>query len=114
MLGPALVGQRRPDDSLLEKAAHYSAQDTQGALVLETFRSFFDFLQGHFRVFVQAFVIDEFADRALPLIHFLQDLFKIGHPRGCLAVKGIVLSQFAESALACVDLLDDPSGLGDR
>src|SRR5882724_5559348 len=88
--------------------------DTQRPLILETFGRFVQLLKRQLSVSVKFLIIQQFADRALALIHFLQDFLQVCHRFGRLAVQGIILEQFAQSTLARVDLIDNASRIANR
>src|SRR5207247_2098003 len=71
------------------------------------------FLQRELRVFVKAFVVDQFADRTLPLVDLLENFPEVRQGGGGFLVECVVFGQFAECPFAFIDFSHNISCLAD-
>src|SRR3989442_9311030 len=97
----------------LKEVVDDNAKHTERSLVFQTFGGFVQFLQRELRVFVEAFVVDQFANRTLALVDLLENFPEV-RQGGCgFLVECVVLGQFAERAFAFVDFNHDIFCLAD-
>ena len=92
-----------------KQAVHHDPNDAQWSLIFQAFGGFLDFLQCHFCIIKERFVIHELAHAALAFVHLLQNLFKVCHGSGGFMVKRLVFDQLSDGPLSFIDIADDVS-----